>query len=265
MLPLITFDILYYTSFFWKQALYSLPTYLGSVSTLLYRNRPLYSLYAPDLNQLPEPTEKECWAPSKLICSYVLRDPFTLVVTTWACLQLVWVTMLVIVQSVQIARAVTTTESMRGNVNYSSRASEAVTAVITSGSTSMSGAQLTNTDMGPDSAVPGHRPRQRQREGCFAQWKKLLGLDTFVATAQGTAGSRRRGNPFSRGTVTNCKDFWCDPSPYFGKRETGSAMLGGETVNYTRMYETPSRMSMRHSLQDAEGNIFHSVGTDEAV
>ena len=218
-----------------------------------------------DLNQLPMPVEKECWAPTKVICSYVLRDPFTVVVTIWACLQLVWVTMLLIVQFVQIARAVTTTESMRGNVHHDSKASEAVTAMVTSGTTSMSGAQLTNSGTGPDPAIPGHQPRNRQREGCFAQWKKLLGLDTFVATAQGNTGSRRRGNPFSRGVLTNCKDFWCDSAPFLGKRETGSAMLGGEVVNYTRMYEVPSRMKMRRPRQDVEGGMYHSVGNDDAV
>ena len=185
--------------------------------------------------------------------------------TIWACIQLVWVTMLLIVQAVQIARAVTTTESMRGKAHHESRASEAVTALMTSGTTSMSDAQLTNTGMGPDPVVPSHRPSNRQREGYFAQWQKLLGLDTFVATAQGTAGSRRRGNPFSRGVITNCRDFWCDPAPYFGKRETGSAMLDGEAVNYTRMYDAPSRMTLRRSRENAEGGMYHSVGTEDAV
>ena len=216
-----------------------------------------------DLEQLSEPIDKECWAPSSIICSYVLRDPFTVTITVWACLQLVWVTMLLVVQSIQIARAVTTTESMRGNGHHDSKASEAVTALMTSGATSMSGAQLTNTGMGPDLAVPEHRPRNRQKDGYFTQWKKLLGLDTFVATAQGAAGPRRRGNPFSRGVLTNCRDFWCDPAPYFGKRETGSAMLGGEVVNYTRMYKTPLRM--RRSQQNVEAGMYRSVGTDDAV
>jgi len=36
--------------------------------------------------------------------------------------------------------------------------------------------------------------------------------------------------------------FWCDPAPVFGKRGGGSAMLGGEIVDYYRMYEAPLRM-----------------------
>lgn len=186
-----------------------------------------------------------------------------MVLAAFCSLQLIWVTMLLTVQLIQIARAVTTYESMRGNLHHTSHVSEAVTSVMISGATSISGAQVTNTGVGPDPAVPGHRPRRK--EGFFAQWKKLLGLDTFVATAQGTAGSRKRGNPFSRGIVTNCRDFWFDPAPYFGRRETGVAMLGGDVVNYARMYETPSRMKHRRPRQEADGGMYHSVGSDDVV
>ncbi|KAL8831827.1 MAG: hypothetical protein Q9191_000651, partial [Dirinaria sp. TL-2023a] len=173
--------------------------------------------------------------------------------------------MLLFVQLLQIARAVTTNESMKGNFHHDSKAAQAVTAMATAGTTSMSGAQLTSSGMGPDPATPGHRARNHRREGFFAQWKKLLGLDTFVATAQGTAGSRRRGNPFSRGIITNCKDFWCDPEPYFGRRETGAAILGGEPVNYTRMYEVPPRMKKRRPTEGAEGGMYHSVDSEDVL
>lgn len=224
----------------------------------------LYETDCTDLNILPEPVEKKCYAPSEVICSYWLRDPLTVIISVWSCLQLVWVTMLLTVQAVQIARAVTTFESMRGHDHHDSKVSEAATAMMTSGTTTMDGAQLTANGMGPDAVVPGHRPQNRRKEGFFSQWKKLLGLDTFMATAKGKSGSGRRGNAFSRGVITNCKDFWCDSSPYFGKRETGSAKLGGEVVNYTRMYEAPSRM--RRTRQDGESGMYHSVGTgDDAV
>ena len=80
--------------------------------------------------------------------------------------------------------------------------------------------------------------------GWFGQWKKILGIDTFVETAfHGYEGrknrSRQQRNPYSVGCIQNCKDFWCDPAPLFGKRENGEAVLGGEPVNYTMMYETP--------------------------
>jgi len=65
--------------------------------------------------------------------------------------------------------------------------------------------------------------------------------------------------------VRNCKDFWCDPAPYFGKRQTGAAMLDGEVVNYTRMYETPPRMKMTRPRQDVGGAMYHNVAGDDSV
>jgi len=176
--------------------------------------------------------------------------------------------MLMVVQLIQVARAVTTYESMRGQMHGSSQATEAITSALTAGSTSMEGAQLTGPGMGPNPAgAGGHRPHH-PKEGCFATWKKLLGLDTFVATAAGGlegTNRRRRGNPYSRGIITNCKDFWCDPAPYFGKRENGMAMLDGDVVNYTRMYETPPRMKLRRPQQDADGGMYTSVGNEDSV
>ena len=175
--------------------------------------------------------------------------------------------MLMAVQMVQVARAQTTYESMRGHMHHGPQASQAITSALTTGSTSMEGAQLSNVGMGPNPAVPSGQ--HQHKEGYFSQWKKLLGLDTFIATAiggsEGANRSRRRGNPYSRGILTNCKDFWCDPAPYFGKRETGSAMLDGEPVNYTRMYETPMRRKLRRLPRDGDGGTYHSVGSEDAV
>lgn len=175
--------------------------------------------------------------------------------------------MLMTVQLVQVARSVTTYESMGGHMHGGSHAAQAITSALTAGATSMDGAQLNSTGMGPNPATAeGHRRPQKQ--GCFTTWKKLLGLDTFVATATGGlegGNGRRRGNPFSRGIITNCKDFWCDPAPLFGKRETGVSMLDGEVVNYTRMYETPPRMKFRRSQQDVDSGMYHSVGNEDAV
>lgn len=189
-----------------------------------------------------------------------------MVLAIWAALQLIWVTMLLLVQLLQIARAQTTFESMRGRVHHGSQASEAITSALIAGTTSMTGAQLTHTGMGPDPALlPASRRVRAKKEGCFSQWKKLLGLDMFVATAQGGVGIRKRGNLFSRGIITNCKDFWCDPAPYFGRRENGDAMLDGEVINYTRMYETPPRMKARRSPAGGGSSLYHSVGSEDAV
>lgn len=224
------------------------------------------SLVFRHLENLPAPAQTQCNIVSDAICQIVLRDTFTVALGLWAVLQLVWVTMLLIVQLLQIARARTTFESMGGRVHHGWQASEAITSALVAGSTSMRGAQLGLTGMGPDPALPpGPRHTRPRHEGFFLQWIKLLGLDTFVATATGGVRARRRGNPFSRGVVTNCKDFWCDSAPYFGRRENGAAMLGGEVVNYSRMYETPPRMKARRSPQGGESGLYHSIGSEDAV
>ncbi|KAL8903212.1 MAG: hypothetical protein Q9207_004078 [Kuettlingeria erythrocarpa] len=202
------------------------------------------------LESLPPPPQRKCNLLSEEPCNLVLRDPFTVVLAIWCTLQFMWMVMLFIVQSVQIARGLTTWESMRTHVHDSTPATKMVTSAITAGTTSLSAASLTNAGMGPDPAIgpgpPDNAPARKQ--GYFAQWQKLLGLDTFIATATGRSGRRKRGNPFSRGIVTNCRDFWFDPAPYFGRRENGAAMLDGEVINYTRMYETPSRMRISREL-----------------
>lgn len=176
--------------------------------------------------------------------------------------------MLLFVQLVQISRAKTTYESMRGHASHDSPAAEAVTAALIAGTTSMGGAQLTNNGRGPDTHG-AHEHAHPRREGFLSQWKKLLGLDTFVATAQGGLEGGRRSqrqiNPFSRGLVTNCKDFWCDPAPYFGQRKVGAAMLDGNTVNYARMYETPPRLKIHGPQRTGNEGMYHSLENDDIV
>ena len=197
-------------------------------------------------------------------------DPYTLVLMIWAALQLTWVTMLMFVQFVQISRALTTYENMRGAHHSHGKASDAVTNALMTGATSWSGSQIGSTGMGPDPALPPtHAPgHHHHKEGCFAQWKKMLGVDVFVDTAKETYGSsgnrsRQSRNPFSNGCMGNCKDFWFDPAPVFGKRENGSAQLGGQTVDYTSMYETPRLGTRRRG--GGEAGAYEAVAADETV
>ncbi|BAE65354.1 ankyrin repeat protein [Aspergillus flavus] len=198
------------------------------------------------INSLPAPAQPQCNIINETLCDFVLRDTFTLVLDLWVCIQLVWITMLVAVQMIQISRNQTTYENMRGHsVDRSYPSSRAFASAVAAGTTSLNAAGLTSSGQGPNPALAQGAPRHR-KHGCLQQWSSLLGIDTFFATARDGLrdGPRavRPKNPFSRGVVTNCRDFWCDPAPYFGKREPGAAMLGGEVINYNRMYETPSRM-----------------------
>lgn len=128
----------------------------------------------------------------------------------------------------------------------------------------MDAAGLSAAGQGPNPALT-RPPFPRQRHGCLQQWSSLLGLDTFFATArdglrEGPQAIRPR-NPFSHGVATNCRDFWCDPAPLFAKRLSGSAMLGGEVVNYHDMYEPPLRM---HSGgQAGQGGAYRSVAGED--
>ncbi len=222
-----------------------------------------------DLESTPEPPTPECNILSEVLCTTYAKDPYTIVLTAFAGLQLIWVTMLIFVQLVQVARAQTTFENIRGNLHHvPSGAPEALTAALTAGTTSLEGAQLTPSGMGPDPALsdaPAHH--HAHSHGFFAQWKRLLGLDTFVATAQaGLGGAPARGlrNPFSRGIITNCKDFWCDGTPVLGSRPTGAAALGREMVDYTKLYDVPPRRTSG-MMASGQAASYQRVATEEAV
>ncbi|KAG9244655.1 hypothetical protein BJ878DRAFT_440949 [Calycina marina] len=216
-----------------------------------------------------EAGSEECNILSPELCKVVNSDPFTLVLAIWAALQLTWVTMLLFVQLLQIARAQTTYENMKGahhGHGFGSKASEAITSALTTGTTTAAGAQIGPTGLGPDPALPPtHVPHGHHHQSCFAQWKKLLGVDTFVETAfSGMEGNRprRNRNPFSAGCMQNCKDFWMDETPIFGSRENGDAYLGGERINYTMVYETPM-LHRRGGINDGGG--YQSVAGDDSV
>ncbi|KAH6668801.1 hypothetical protein B0J14DRAFT_546993 [Halenospora varia] len=220
-----------------------------------------------DILSSKEGLSSECNLLAPDLCKIVNADPYTLVLCIWAALQLTWVTMLMFVQLVQISRAMTTWENMKGTGHaHGSKASEAITSALTTGTTSRSGAQIGSTGLGPDPALPpanGHG-HHHHKEGCFKQWKKILGVDTFVETAlPGAKPTHRNRNPFSNGCLGNCKDFWCDPAPVFGKRENGSAMLGGQVVDYTAMYETPRLMTTRS--RGGGGGAYEAVAHDDSV
>ena len=229
------------------------------------------------LSLLPAPTPApSCNVLSPDLCKSLNKDPFTIILSIWAAFQLTWVSMLLCVQLLQIARNLTTYESMRGHLN-SHTAAEAVTSFVTTGDTSQDvtggaagtgpagGAPSNGFGSGADTADAPKRPQPKH--SVWEQWKRLLGLDTFVAIAfHGSGGEQRRaqrrarGNPFSRGVVTNCKDFWCDGQPVFGKREGGFARLGGERVDYTRLYDINDVPKMKYAR---EGGRYESVGAEE--
>lgn len=202
----------------------------------------------------PAPTDVsliQCSFLNPELCAQWCKDPFTIVIAGWGAIQLTWTTMLLFVQLSQIARAMTTYESMKGHHTGT------ITTALTTGSTSAEGGAVTGPSTSPSDRVHTHGRKHNQKEGCLAQWKKLLGLDTFVATAlhgsrAGEVMARRKHNPYNRGFVRNCRDFWCDAGGgtkiLFGKKADGVGLLGGQVVDYRRLYEVPSTAGMRYAV-----------------
>lgn len=180
--------------------------------------------------------------------------------------------MLLFVQLVQISRAMTTYENMRGtHHSHGSRASEAITSALAASTFSVNGMPPGGGVSGSDPAITSAAHMEHHHKtGCFAQWKKILGVDTFVETAlhgyDGNATRRRNRNPFSRGCIQNCKDFWFDPAPICGARENGVAMLDNEVVNYTTLYEAPLTTNSRtRRARDQAGSYEFVSSTDSVV
>lgn len=181
--------------------------------------------------------------------------------------------MLLFVQFIQVSRAMTTYENMYGIDRH---AAGSLTSAFTS-----TGAPLNPNH--PDAIPPsgttgtsdsngrgshGQHHHGHDHGGFLKQWSRILGVDTFIETATGRGAAtgkqkKQRKNPYSRGCITNCKDFWCDPAPVFGHRETGAAVLGGRTINYTEMYESPALMELSKARKGGQRGAYEAVAVEE--
>lgn len=173
--------------------------------------------------------------------------------------------MLLCVQLLQVGRNLTTYESMRGHL-HSDTPADALNSFVTTGDTSQDVADTSgNADtngFGSGQDTGDTPPKKHQHHSIWDQWKRLLGLDTFVATATQAGQQSRRGNPWSRGVITNCKDFWCDGAPLFKHKESGYARLAGERIDYTRLYDVPKMM---YSRGGGTAGRYEAVSAEEEV
>lgn len=223
---------------------------------IVYIRLVLAYLYA-----LPTPTETTCNVLPPYLCSFVLRDTWTISLTIWTLMQMVWVSMLLVVQSIQIAKNITTYENMKRHdhsANHGPSHLPLHTARPTTIGADPASASLNDTAAAATRIHPATRPA----DGCFAKLKKTLGIDVFFATASDASAGKikDRANPFSRGLIGNCKDFWCDPAPIFKKRIPGDSYLSGNVVNYYSLYEKPSVLRSR----GGGGMRYEQVATEEA-
>ncbi|KAK4916631.1 palmitoyltransferase akr1, partial [Elasticomyces elasticus] len=118
-----------------------------------------------------------------------------------------------------------------------------------------------------DAAASSSRldPLPRKPDGWFTKLKRTLGIDVFFKTASdASAGKiRDRSNPFSRGPIGNCQDFWFDPAPIFFRRQNGAGYLAGEVVDYNTMYEKPNLLKRRGPLAQRGDMRYEQVATEE--
>ncbi|GAA6037584.1 hypothetical protein JCM8097_006126 [Rhodosporidiobolus ruineniae] len=198
------------------------------------------------------------------LCEATYYDPFTLLVTLWAALQLSWTAVLLGAQVWQVCRQLTTLEVsnlsrwgyMGGRPGVSGRSQFGYAARFDPSGASSSASQaarhaanlpggagdgsplafddpssLAHAPAPSDSPPPGTASSGRRAKptGTFAFLLKLLGLDRFVGGSRPKTPSVAGGgqeNPFSINVWTNCVDFWT-----LGR--------GGLGVRYERLYEVP--------------------------
>ncbi|KAF1733502.1 hypothetical protein MY5147_005502 [Beauveria neobassiana] len=227
--------------------------YLVSLSIgILFYNWLLWNYFS----SISANASDQCNVLSPSLCKMVNADAYTLLLGAWITLQLTWVSMLVATQLIQVSRAMTTYENMMG-ISTGQNASTAFTST---------GAPL-DPNHPAISASPASAPAAAKRQGGkLRSWCRLLGVDPFIETIAGRGAAtgknrRKKKNPYSRGCLLNCKDFWFDPAPIFGQRDNGTALLGGDKVDYTEMYESPTLMQL--TGMRARGGYEAVAGEDE--
>lgn len=194
---------------------------------------------ASDLDVLPASKDATCTFLKAELCAEFSKDPLTIITNAWGSLQLTWTFMLLFVHFYQVARNITTYESMRN----SDHVNPLMTAVA-AGTMNVESAQLDSSGGGPNPT--GHAHKLKKKEGFLTRCGKMIGADVFIAIAfSGYKGHKnkkqkqpKRTNPFTRGILRNCQDFWMD-GPVFGRKPVNKGLLNGEVVDYAVMYDVP--------------------------
>ncbi|KAK5941350.1 palmitoyltransferase akr1 [Knufia obscura] len=212
------------------------------------------------LEALPAPADSTCNLLPPYLCTFALRDTWTITLSIWTLMQMVWISMLMVVQSIQIAKNITTYENMKRHDHTSPHGPSHLplhNARPTTLGASPGSASLNDTA----AAATRIHPATRAPDSMFTKLKKTLGIDVFFATASDASAGKikDRGNPFSRGVIGNCKDFWCDPAPIFKRRAAGQSYLGGDVIDYYTMYDRPSILRSR----GGGGMRYERVATEE--
>ncbi|KDN46635.1 ankyrin [Tilletiaria anomala UBC 951] len=211
----------------------------------------LYLSYAYYAANLPADTlpVSSCILPAS-ICAATSWDTFLFATSAWAALQLIWTIILLGAQLLQISRQMTTLEvSNLGRYGYmggkggssmvtqSNFMAQRAAALGAAGSLAAAAGGHEDSDgdgvagRGSHGAHGGHRGGKR----CFLDvlcgasncLLSVVGLDLYTRgkAGEGLKRASAAGNPFDKGVLANCKDFW-----------TRGRELG---VRYEELYDIP--------------------------
>ncbi len=165
------------------------------------------------------------------MCLATQHDTFLFSVAVWAGLQLTWTIILLVAQTVQIARQMTTLEvSNLGRYGFMGGKAGA-------SMTTQSNFMAQRAASGSHTAAAGEESHGEEGHhhhgvrdlacGLCNALLRVVGLDLYTRgkAGEGLKRASSASNPFSFGVVTNCRDFW-----------TAGRELG---VRYEELYEIP--------------------------
>ncbi|ORZ11159.1 DHHC palmitoyltransferase-domain-containing protein [Absidia repens] len=174
------------------------------------------------------------------VCGYFQFDTWTVALTIWILIQLSWSVFLMGVQLYQIAVATTTNES--ANAHRYSYMNQGAGAVAAAGL----GGTMAGTD-GP-SPTPGGAPHSHGGHNHGGGAAGFLPCLQLFAGARALHRSRSRqanhqrggaaasGNPFDRGVIKNCTEFWI---------EDVDQPNSSNNVNWYNVYRVQDMMNQR--------------------
>ncbi|KAL9939060.1 hypothetical protein V8E36_001873 [Tilletia maclaganii] len=294
-----------------RQFMVFLISLIIGICTFIYLTYEYFALNAPPY--VPDATSS-CMLPSS-VCAATNYDAYLFSLACWAGLQLTWTIILLIAQSWQIMRQLTTLEVSnlgrygymggksgssamaqtgmveRANANAAaanagggggsaqasgllagqspgaegSKAAQALRQAAGAGTgedeDGLGGAELGGGTGGP--LLPTHHalaPAQQRRHnhglcahiGGAGNWVlSIVGLDLYTRgkAGEGLKRAGSAGNPFDRGWITNCEDFW-----------TRGKKLG---VRYEQLYDIPTEAAPRQD--DATHRNGYTLVTGTAV
>ncbi|EMR10023.1 hypothetical protein PNEG_01777 [Pneumocystis murina B123] len=195
-------------------------------------------LYSPELS-------KNCFVFLKLLCEPFLLDPFTFVLALWTFLQLIWVTLLLVVQLFQISFSITTSEAR--NLDKYGFMGE-----IEKDFYRKDAAYILRSTFSNDDAPHHHYCSHKKGYRMFSMLSKFLGIHHFlkiisIFSSKSVSLMNKTKNPFNNGILSNCRDFWnCGTGKisvlgFMNKTKhsyiEGSGYIDGQLINYYYLYD----------------------------